>query len=57
MTDGPVLVRGDVHEGLSDADVQGIEFLSFEAFQQYIDQHSGLNMPEVFEGPNSLVPA
>lgn len=35
----------------------GIEFLSLEAFQEYIDEHGGLNIPELFEGPQSLIPA
>ena len=35
----------------------GVEFLSWEAFQRYIDEHGGLNVPERFAGPQSLVPA
>ena len=35
----------------------GIEFLSLKAFQQYIEEHGGLDIPERFAGPQSLVPA
>jgi uncharacterized protein YuzE len=35
----------------------GVEFLSWDAFQRYIDEHGGLNVPERFAGPQSLVPA
>ncbi|MDQ3964843.1 MAG: DUF2283 domain-containing protein [Actinomycetota bacterium] len=34
----------------------GIEFLSLHAFEQYITEHGGLNLPERFAGPQSLVP-
>ncbi len=35
----------------------GIEFLSFHAFHKYIEEHGGLDVPEKFTGPQSLVPA
>lgn len=35
----------------------GIEFLSLSAFSQYIEEHGGLDVPERFAGPQSLVPA
>ena len=35
----------------------GIEFLSLDAFRQYIEKHGGLDIPERFTGPQSLVPA
>jgi uncharacterized protein YuzE len=35
----------------------GVEFLSWDVFQQYISEHGGLNIPERFAGPQSLVPA
>jgi uncharacterized protein YuzE len=35
----------------------GVEFLSWDAFQRYIDEHGGLNVPERYAGPQSLVPA
>jgi uncharacterized protein YuzE len=35
----------------------GIEFLSLDAFEQYMAEHGGLNLPERFAGPQSLVPA
>jgi hypothetical protein len=35
----------------------GVEFLSFGTFFRYIDEHGGLNLPERFAGPQSLVPA
>jgi len=35
----------------------GIEFLSWDAFWKYLDEHGGLNMPKQFAGPQSLVPA
>lgn len=34
----------------------GVEFLSFRAFERYMEEHGGLNVPETFEGPQSLVP-
>lgn len=35
----------------------GIEFLSLESFERYIEAHGGLNLPEQFAGPQSLIPA
>jgi uncharacterized protein YuzE len=35
----------------------GIEFLTLEAFGEYIREHGGMNFPERFAGPQSLVPA
>jgi uncharacterized protein YuzE len=35
----------------------GVEFLTWDAFQWYIGEHGGLNIPERFAGPQSLVPA
>lgn len=35
----------------------GIEFLSLRAFEQFMEEHGGLNLPERFAGPQSLVPA
>lgn len=35
----------------------GIEFLSLDAFRTYIEKHGGLDIPERFTGPQSLVPA
>lgn len=35
----------------------GIEFLSLKAFERYIEDNGGLNLPERFTGPQSLVPA
>lgn len=35
----------------------GVEFLSLGTFSRYIDEHGGLNLPERFAGPQSLVPA
>ena len=37
--------------------VLGIEFLSLGVFEHYMEEHGGLNVPERFEGPQSLVPA
>ncbi len=34
----------------------GIEFLSLNAFEQYIEEHGGLNLPVRFAGPQSLAP-
>lgn len=33
----------------------GVEFLSWDIFQGYIADHGGLNIPERFEGPQSLL--
>jgi uncharacterized protein YuzE len=41
----------------SDEHTLGVEFLSWDAFRQYIAEHGGLNIPERFAGPQSLVPA
>ncbi len=35
----------------------GIEFLSLTSFEQYMEEHGGLNLPERFAGPQSLGPA
>ena len=35
----------------------GIEFLSLDALREYIEEHGGLDVPERFTGPQSLVPA
>jgi uncharacterized protein YuzE len=35
----------------------GVEFLSFGDFKRYMEEHGGLNLPERFAGPQSLVPA
>ncbi len=35
----------------------GIEFLNLDTFRQYIEEHGGLDIPEKFTGPQSLVPA
>lgn len=37
--------------------VLGIEFLSMEAFEQFLEEHGGLDTPERFTGPQSLAPA
>ena len=37
--------------------VLGIEFLSMKAFEQFLEEHGGLNTPERFTGPQSLAPA
>lgn len=38
----------------SEGHTLGVEFLSWDAFQGYIEEHGGLNMPECFAGPQSL---
>ena len=35
----------------------GIEFLSFNAFRRYIEDHGGLVVPKRFTGAQSLAPA
>lgn len=44
-----------------DIDAEGrtlrIEFLGLSVFQRYIEEHGGLDVPERFTGPQSLVPA
>ncbi|CAN5789954.1 hypothetical protein BH23ACT11_BH23ACT11_29650 [soil metagenome] len=35
----------------------GVEFLSWDAFKEYVEEHGGLDIPERFAGPQSLVPA
>jgi uncharacterized protein YuzE len=37
--------------------ILGIEFLSWDAFPQYIEEHGGLRSPEPFGGPQPLVPS
>jgi uncharacterized protein YuzE len=41
-----------------DVDVEGrtmgVEFLSWEIFRRYMNEHAGLNLPERFTGPQSL---
>ncbi len=55
------VVYGEEHERDADVDAEGrtlsIEFLRLNTFSQYIDEHGGLNLPERFVGPQSLVPS
>lgn len=41
----------------SNGNTLGVEFLSWEIFQQYIAEHGGVNIPQSFTGPQSLAPA
>lgn len=41
----------------ADGRTLGVEFLTWDVFQCYIAEHGGLNIPAVFDGPQSLVPA
>jgi uncharacterized protein YuzE len=49
----PIEIYVDVD---SEGRTLGVEFLSFATFSQYIEEHGGLNFPECFTGPESLVP-
>ena len=41
----------------SEGNTLGVEFLSWDIFHHYLGEHGGLNIPERFAGPQSLVPA
>lgn len=54
-------VEVEPHRIYVDVDAEGrtlgIEFLSWDIFQQYIGEHGVLYLPERFTGPQSLAPA
>ena len=35
----------------------GVEFLSLEVFSRFLIEHGGLELPERFAGPESLIPS
>jgi uncharacterized protein YuzE len=37
--------------------ILGVEFLSLKLFSRYLIEHGGLELPERYAGPESLIPA